>query len=1215
MKKWIAVLLALLLALTPVLAFAEPAEVPEEAIEETAGDAPADEADTPADDAPADEAEAPQDEAEAPEGDAQAEAPAEDAAEDVPAEDVPVEDLPAEELPAVVGLPAMGEEVCGFEVVDIRDFALIGATLVTFEHQRTGAKVMYIANDDTNRAFNMMFRTQAIDNTGLPHVFEHATLSGSEKYPSKTLWFNLTAQTYQTFMNAMTGQNLTMYPIASLSEAQLLKLADFYVDSCLHPMVLQDESIYREEAWRYRMDTLESDLTLEGTVYSEMLGATTLSRAAMKNAERAAYPGAYVGNDSGGDPDDIPNMTFEALCSYHDLYYHPSNSVTYLYGQFDDYTAFLALLDEAFAPYERREFKLEDPDYVPITGPVTAEYPFPVEAGSDTKNASTVIYTIVCPGLRDDPEQALEINLLTDLLNSDASSMSQAMRKALPSASFHAYIEVDAPDFGVVFYAENVNREDAEVFRGIVDDELAKLAEAGSFPEDMIDAEMAGLEIATKLIPEQGDLGVNMTDSFASLYAGDGNLYSYPDYIEGMGKVDEWNREGRFGDVTRQWLVGSELTALVTTYPEPGLKEQKDAALAAKLAETKANMSEDEINAIVAASIRTDEEDPGTAAMVESLQAVTVESLPEEYREYDVVDETDANGLRHVETVANVDGVGSVRLFLDADGIPQEDLYWTHLYIDLIGELDTSAHTREELDVLKGRYLYGMSTSIVGLEDGDDYSHWLQLDWIGMDDDLDEGYDLMYELVYDTRFDKPEDIQDRISDLTSGTKKEITEAPYSTQARRAFATSNELYLLSTNYSGLGYYAFLLDAGQLFKDDPEAGVARLEAVRQYFRNGYNAIACFAGNADSIALNRPLADAFFAKLDNTPIEPAAYDFPVPDRREGLIVDSAVQYNLIYADFATLGLEKYTADMDVVTSIVYDLFLQPLLRDQYGAYGVLHSAQDRNGIYIVSYRDPNVTQTFEVYEQLPDLVAGMDLDQPTLDRYIISTYTGYAMPVGELSGAMGAINIALNGRSQDEKLEQMQTLKAMTPEKVIAYSEVYRKLAENGVRSTSGAASAINGNAELYDVILNPFSAVDKSEQELSDVGEDSEYYEAVRYVYENGLMAPVEDDRFGVDEPATVGDLAGALLAVTGSSGTPEEAVAMFVQYGMLWDDATPDEPIEGESCDAVLSTFAYAVGAEYPGGMVPDTDSMTRGQMAQSVYAFMTWLETAVTAQQ
>ena len=190
---------------------------------------------------------------------------------------VPALAEPAEAV-TEVGLPQVGDVVYGFEAKEIRDFPLVGAQAVLFEHQRTGAKLMYIANDDTNRVFNLSFRTTAINDTGLPHVFEHATLGGSKKYPSKALFFNLSYQTYNTYMNASTYSVMTTYPIASLSEAQLLKYADYYTDSCLHPNVLEKESIFRTEAWRYRLEKAEDPLTLEGTVYSEMQGAMNLNR-------------------------------------------------------------------------------------------------------------------------------------------------------------------------------------------------------------------------------------------------------------------------------------------------------------------------------------------------------------------------------------------------------------------------------------------------------------------------------------------------------------------------------------------------------------------------------------------------------------------------------------------------------------------------------------------------------------------------------------------------------------------------------------------------------------------------------------------------------------------------------------------------------------------------------------------------------------------------
>ena len=445
----------------------------------------------------------------------------------------------AEDAPA---LPALGDTVEGFVVKDLRDFPLVGAEIVLFEHERTGAQLVYIANNDTNRVFDLSFFTRAIDNTGLPHVFEHATLDGSEKYPSKALFFNLSYQTYNTFMNAMTGALYTTYPVASLSEAQLLKYADYYTDSCLHPMILEDESIFREEAWRYRLADAEDELSIEGTVYSEMLGAMDLTSTAYSNLLRAAFPGSTIGNISGGDPAFIPDMTWESLRDYHELYYHPSNCCAYLYGQFEDYTAFLKLLDEAFAPYEKREFDFTDADYVPLTESVTDLQAFPVEAGSSADNTSEIFYAFVCPGLNQDPQEELVLNTLTDLLVVDASPLMQALRKALPSGQFASYIELDGPEDMIVVYGTNLNPEDAETFRSTVDEALAGIAETG-FPQELVDGVMASLSMSIKLTGESNLVGEPLIESLISYYASTGELYGYIDYVDAMEQIDEWNEQ------------------------------------------------------------------------------------------------------------------------------------------------------------------------------------------------------------------------------------------------------------------------------------------------------------------------------------------------------------------------------------------------------------------------------------------------------------------------------------------------------------------------------------------------------------------------------------------------------------------------------------------------------------------------------------------------
>ncbi|MBQ9264772.1 MAG: insulinase family protein [Clostridia bacterium] len=1105
---------------------------------------------------------------------------------------------------AAAALPSVGDVVNGFEAVEIREFPLLGAQVVRFEHQRTGAELFYIANDDTNRVFDLTFFTEAIDNTGLPHVFEHSTLDGSEKYPSKALFFNLIYQTYNTYMNALTDQWMTTYPVASLSEAQLLKYADLYTDSCLHPMIMEDESIYREEAWRYRLADENAPLTIEGTVYSEMLGASTLQRAAMKNAVSVAFPGSMIGNESGGDPDFIPDMTWDMLKNYHDTYYHPSNCAVYLYGQFEDYTAFLKLLDDAFAPYEKKAFtRRSDTGYTPITEPVEAVFAHPVEAGSNTDHAAMAFYAIVCPGLAADAEQEMLLNTLTDLMTDGASALQQSLQKALPYGTFGSYIQTGAPEDAIVFYAMNINAEDAPVFKTTVDEALREIAQNG-FPQDQVDGVMTSLKISTLLARETTgtDFVDNILVPIASSYSTSGRCWDYPDYVDAMGKMDEWNQQGLYAKAVEAWLVDSQTTALVTTYPQPGLKEENDAALAAKLADIKAAMSEEEIAAIVAQSNAQAEADDASQ-YVAQLQAVTVESLPEEVKTYAITDETDEKGVRHIEAAAGVDGIGQANIFLDATGLPQEDVHWFKLYTSLLGQLDTQAHTKAELATLMSRYFNDGRVNVSLVGKNDNFHPYLRTRWVALDEDLAASYDLVRELVFDTKVDDGQKLMEQVQGLKASLKSSITASPYNPLLYRALATVYPLYRYYSYVNYLEYYQFLEQVEQQLSEDAQPVTEKLQGIQAYFNNSANAVSLYAGSEESIALNRPLADAFLEKLNHAEITTVSYDFPVPAASEGLIVDSSVQYNLLVADYASLGLEDNDGGLSAVTSLVTDQLLMPLLRDQYGAYSIWHSTLTDDGVYIISYRDPNIDETFAVYDGLYDQVKAMEVDQDTLNGYILSSYASYAMASGELTGASDAALNVMMGEKQDRALEWMRQLKAVTPETLTQYAALYQKLSENGVRSTAGAASAINDHASLYQAILNPFGAKDYSQMTWSDVAEDMPSYEAVTFAIQNALMLPTSDDAFGTDQSATTGDLLAAMYALMGGSADAQAALPTFVQYGLVPEDTDLNAPVATADVFAIMSAL---VGENIPA--TTEQETLTRGEFAQVLMEFVQSLE-------
>lgn len=1096
-------------------------------------------------------------------------------------------------------IPEAGEIICGFEVKEIRDFPLAGGKLVHFEHQKTGAPVLWIANESTNRAFEITFRTKPHDDMGLPHVFEHATLFGSEKYPSSNLFFNISFQTYNTYMNAYTQDLMTGFPMASLSEAQLLKLADFYVDSCFHPMIMSDESIFRTQAWHYDLPEAEGELTYEGVVYSEMTGAMTLEATALDRANDVTFPGSSLSYSYAGLPEAIPEMTWEDVKNFHDLYYHPSNSFSILYGQLNDPGAFLKLLDNEFSKFEKKDFPQEENGYRQITEPVTAKYAFPSAEGMDTANQSAIIYYLVLPGLREDEAQENLVDHLCMMLNQPGSFLQQNMKKRFPAGKVSCGREVAGPDDAVAFSATGMNENDAEDFKALVDEALADAAENG-FPEEMADSVMAAQRMQAKLMMENTDPVSTFLMQFAYQYAVKGDPFAYADSVDALSRIGEENSSGALKDAAARWLTANFLYTLTTTSPAPGEKEKQDAALREKLAGIKAGMSEEEIQAVVEETNAGPKNDD-TSAMMASLKAVNTEDLPEEVRRYEISDTTDGNGIRFVEAEAGVDGIGRVSVLLDAAAMPQENLHWMRLFTRLLGQMDTDLHTKEELDTLISRYLYGSGFGVNLLEMKDHSVHpYLTAEWTAMDEDLGRGYELAEELIFHTQFTDTAKLADLVSAQKTSVRSNISASPFQIMLYRGMADQYPLYRLYDYLNDLDYYSFLEQLEAKMAENPDEAEAKLTEIQTFFANRAGAVATYAGGRDGMAANRTLATDFLSKLDSEEREPARYDLPVPAAREALITDGNIQFNCVIATLDDLGMEEYDYGLDAVCALVLDQILMPVLRDQQGVYTPLNGTLLDKGMYLITYRDPSIRETFDVYASLADRIAALETDQETLDGYIMSTYSNLAMPAGELSGAASEISNYLSEIDPDLKLKCMRQLKQVTPETVKAAAEYYRRAWENGVRSTAGSAGAIQENADLYDAILNPFGTKDASRTELADLPEDHPAYGAVRFMFENSLMAADGDNLIRPEEESTLGELAAALAAATGlgTADDPAGAVAALSQVGLLPADAAAETPLTWGMYTQVIAALGVPDGDQLPEAAGGDREkTVTRAELA------------------
>lgn len=966
-------------------------------------------------------------------------------------------------------LPAVGEIIEGFEVKSVAGSVKAGA--VTLEHKKTGAQVLYMANEDPNRVFDISFRTPAKDDTGLPHVFEHATLGGSEKYPSKSLMFNLAYQTYNTFMNAMTFDVMTTYPVASLSEVQLLRYADFYTDSVLHPLVLTDKSIFDSEAWRYALAKPDGELTITGNVYSEMLGSHNLQSAAQLNAYKTLFPGSAIANSFGGVPEKIPDLKWDDLKEYHKQYYHPSNSLTSLYGDFEDYKAFLKLLDQYFSGYEKKAFDWDDENYAPISAAQTATFEYGVEAGSDTRNGASAFYGIILTDMTDAEGEAL--STLAELFAHDASAWKQALKKALPHAARDCYIENGGPEPALNFSASGINAGDAETFRETVDEALKHIEENG-FDRQIAEASFAASRINARLATESRTPGVDLIANIARVWATSGEIYAQ-DYFDTTAPAEGKLDNDGIKAVVAKRLRGAVRTALTVTVPVAGLKEKQDQALREKLAEVKAKLSQEEISALVAQSGRDEEMADDSSEYVRKLRAVTVEELPEALRAYEIDDRTGEDGVRRMDVKANVGEVGQAMLLLSAQSLAREDLHWLKLYADLIGRLDTRSLAHEAVATRMTRYMTrgSVGTTLLGDSDGKGVTPYLQATWFANPADMPESYALLEALLFETKLDDAQAILSAVDAARAAFRQSASEDPSRLLLSRALASADECHAVDEFMNGLAYYAFLENARTLLKDKPEEALSRLKAVQAFVNNRAGAVSTFAGSDEGFARHRQAADQLLAKLGEHKRERVQYPLPTEGKSEGIVIDSAVQYNMLYADYKALGLPGYSGELDAVTALTTDAILYPILRGAYGAYGVSHFGNEQ-GMFIVSEQDPNVRETFEVYKMLARILPSVPVDQEALNGYILSVYAGYGVPEGELAGAMSAVFDRLEGRSAEQKLARLRELKELTVEKLERFAEVYQKLSENGRVWTAGGAAAIRENAGLYDVVLNPFGS---------------------------------------------------------------------------------------------------------------------------------------------
>lgn len=964
--------------------------------------------------------------------------------------------------------PSVGTVEYGFRVLNIEKYPFKDALFITFEHVKSGAHLLYVACDDTDRAFNIAFRTVAHDDKGLPHIFEHSTLAGSDKYPSSNLIFEMMNRTYTTYMNAVTYQCATMYPSSSLSEDQLITNLDVYMSGVTAPLLLTNEFGLKREAFRYVLDDPDGEIVPTGAVYNEMKGNyAKISYSALKKTLAALFPDSIQSYVTGGVPEDILRVTWNDVKAFHAKYYHPSNMLITLYGKLD-IGRFLRFLDSDYlSAYDRMPVIIEDCDYKPFKGKRELEFQHPVSADNNPDKGSILCYAVALNGAGIYDRTLLSI--LSTAFNLDSSVMKKSLSDRLPGSVFDCSLaELPTPAF--LFSLTNINPEDKPVFEDCMRMAFRDLSENG-LDQDIISMAVNGIRMKTILDAEDSG-GISLICDISNDWANSGNITGYLEECRALQDVEQCAEDGTFDRLIRTYLTAPSQCVLTLTRPVPGGAEEAESELKTGLSEMKSKMSEDDILSLIQSNRDFEKwaKESEAVSLIERVKSVRVKNLPEEAVSA-TVEHSAEDGIRYLYSPVPGAQYLDMTLMLDASSVPVGLLHDYALFSFLLGALSTESRSFQDVEKQLAIYAYDYSFKWENYKPKEGGSiPCLSMNMLMLSEYADKALSLVGDILLRTDFSDYNRIRSLAARELNEQKNTAKRNPHLLIFSLARFMENPDAAYDGYLSFTEYWDYLSDVSAMTDREMEQLAGRLRLIRDALTVRSGLSVSVIGSQDSFKevkrFAASLSDQFSPAVPSLPAD--AKHLPVYPRSLAVGLEGSVQYNGHYLLSGHYG-QPYSAKMRVLFTLVRSNYLIPELRFRHGAYGVFCSASDRE-YYVFSYRDPELENTYDTFSNIGKWLSSQTFSEADLEGPITSCFSDLAKQLSPLDRAKDAILRTLRQAYDPEYLlKDMQELKRFRPKDVADLSSVFDCLAEKGVTVTAGPLSVIEKNKDRFEVVL--------------------------------------------------------------------------------------------------------------------------------------------------
>lgn len=888
----------------------------------------------------------------------------------------------------------------GFKLIDKTFSKDLNSDLYEFEHVRSGARLAAIVNDDTNKVFQIAFRTPSENSTGVAHILEHSTLCGSRKYPVKEPFVELAKGSINTFLNAMTYPDKTVYPIATTNDKDFRNLEDVYLDAVFYPNVYKNPYTFMQEGWHYHLEDKDAPLYYNGVVYNEMKGVFSSPDAVLdRHTYAALFPDSIYGGESGGDPDCIPELTYEAFLDFHKRLYHPSNAYIYLYGNID-LDEQLAYLDGWLSAFERQAPGSDIALQPAPAGRVYGEYPYPVseiKAGEDQDYLS--LNYVMKPGATAEEVAALQV-LGYVLLDANASVLKKALlEKNLAKEISYAF---STPLAQPVFTIElkETDKDKKDVFVQTVQDVLTDLAENGINPEDLQAAinlsEFKTLEVLngeTGTTPKGLLLGLGMLEGW--LYGE--KPFERLNFTEQFEALEAMRKNGGFEKLIREVFLDNPHQALIALYPDEHMGETREKAFAEKLKAYKESLSEAERDALIEQTqaliaYQNAEDTPENLKTIPRLQVSEIEKKAPIIT-YETLELDGVPVIYHDE---DTNGIVYLKLFFDAHVLSAQDIPYLSVLNKLTGLISSRALSYETINRNTDLYTGGITSSI-NTDEKVDHSGIIAQFIVKTRarlDRINETCGLLKAVTTEAIYTEKELIHDIIREARISKRERIQRNGHTASAQRMQAYYSEQARLFEEVGGIEFYRFLCDLDDHFDERWPELSARLQKTAQtiFSKNALTlSVTCARDALPKVfeALRPVIAD-----FGSAPVQSEAFAFAPLTKNEAFITPGNVMYNSVGGNFSDDY--TYSGALQVLRTMLSMGYLWNKVRVRGGAYGAFFGVNSMGDLYMSSYRDPNLEGTYAAYDSVPDYVKALDLGQDEIDKYIIGTISAKDVPL---------------------------------------------------------------------------------------------------------------------------------------------------------------------------------------------------------------------------